>query len=158
MSITAADIMTRDVIVAKPGDSVKAVAQLLADHDISAVPVCDESGNPIGMVSEGDLMRPFGQENALRRAWWLTLLAEGTDLAPNFVDYIRADRRQARDLMTKPVISAADTMTVPELADLITAHKIKRLPILREGRLVGIVSRSDIVRALAHEPGETVGG
>jgi CBS domain-containing protein len=137
---------------------VKAVAQLLADHDISAVPVCDENGKPIGMVSEGDLMRPFGRENALRRAWWLNLLAEGTDLAPNFVDYISADRRTAADLMTQPVISAADTTLVPELADLIIAHQIKRLPILREGRLVGIVSRSDIVRALAREPGGTVRG
>jgi CBS domain-containing protein len=158
MAITAADIMTRHVITARPDESVKAVARLLADHDISAVPVCDENGKPIGMVSEGDLMRPFGRDHALRRAWWLNLLAEGHDLAPNFVDYVSADRRTAGDLMTKPVISAADTMTVPELADLIIAHKIKRLPILREGRLVGIVSRSDIVRALAREPGAAIGG
>ncbi len=65
------------------------IAKLLSDHGISAVPICGEQGQLLGMVSEGDLMRPFGQENALRRDWWLSLLAEGTELAPAFLDYIR---------------------------------------------------------------------
>ncbi|MBW4024046.1 MAG: CBS domain-containing protein [Proteobacteria bacterium] len=154
MSITAADIMTRDVVTARPEDPVRRVAQLLADHDISAVPICDEAGALIGMLSEGDLMRPFGQENMLKRAWWLSLLAEGTDLAPDFVDYVRMDSRLARDLMTTPVISVSATTTLVEMAGLMTDHKIKRLPILQDGKLVGMVSRSDVVRAMARAPAD----
>ncbi len=152
MPLTAASIMTRDVVTARPEDSVAKVAKLLSDHEISALPVCDEQGRLLGMLSEGDLMRPFGRENALKRAWWLNLLAEGTDLAPAFVDYVRLDHRMARDLMISPVITAQDDTTVPELADLLARHRIKRVPIVQDGKLVGIVSRADVVRALAREP------
>jgi CBS domain-containing protein len=152
MVLTAADIMTRDVVTARPEDPVAKVAQLLTDHEISALPVCDEQGRVLGMISEGNLMRPFGQENALKRAWWLNLLAEGTDLAPAFVDYIRLDHRMARDLMTAPVITAKDDADVPEVADLLARHRIKRVPVVHDGKLVGIVSRADVVRALARSP------
>jgi CBS domain-containing protein len=152
MALTAADIMTKEVITARPADSVADVAKLLTDHEISAVPVCDEQGRVLGMLSEGDLMRPFGQENALKRAWWLNLLAEGTELAPSFVDYIRLDHRIAHDLMTTPVITANHDTSVPELADLLARHRVKRVPVLRDGKLVGVVSRADVVRALASSP------
>lgn len=149
MPVTAAEIMTRDVITAKPNDSVKKVAQLLSDHEISAVPVCDEHGRVLGIISEGDLMRPFGAENAMKRTWWLALLAEGIDLGPAFVDYIRVDDRRVRDLMVTSVITAAETASVAAIADMLARHRIKRVPIVRDGKLVGIVSRSDIVRTVA---------
>lgn len=152
MPLNAATIMTRDVVTTRPDDSVATVAKLLSDHEISAVPVCNDQGRLLGMLSEGDLMRPFGKENALKRAWWLNLLAEGTDLAPVFLDYIRLDSRRAHDLMVTPVITAPEDASVPELADLLARHRIKRVPIVREGRLVGIVSRADVVRALARTP------
>lgn len=152
MSIKASDIMTKGVITARPNDSVRQLAKLLCDHDISAVPVCDEHGNLVGMLSEGDLMRPFGQEKLLKRSWWLNVLAEGQDLAPEFIDYIRMDSRHARDLMTKTVISAPESSDITELADLMTNNRVKRVPILRDGKLVGIVSRADVVRALAYAP------
>jgi CBS domain-containing protein len=152
MALNAAEIMTRDVVTARPDDSVAKVAKLLTDREISAVPVCDEAGRVLGMLSEGDLMRPFGKENALRRAWWLNLLAEGTDLAPSFVDYIRLDSRRARDLMVSPVITAPENTDVSEIADLMARHRIKRVPIVREGKLVGVVSRADVVHALARTP------
>jgi len=152
MTPTAESIMTRDVVTARPEDSVAAVAKLLCDHGVSAAPVCDEQGRLLGMVSEGDLMRPFGQKNKLKRSWWLSLLAEGTGLAPEFLDYLRLDHRTVRTLMTSPVVTAPDDSGVPDLADLLIRHNIKRVPIVREGKLVGIVSRADIVRALAREP------
>ena len=155
--LNAASIMTRDVVTARPNDSVGKVAKLLSEHEISAVPVCDDDGSLLGMLSEGDLMRPFGQKNALRRDWWLTLLSEGTDLAPAFLDYVRLDNRRARDLMVTPVITATGEASVPELADLLAHHRVKRLPIVREGKLVGIVSRADIVRALAESPDGATG-
>lgn len=156
MSLTAADIMTRNVVTARPEDSVAEVAKLLTDHDISAVPVCDEQGKPLGMVSEGDLMRPFGKENELKRAWWLNLLAEGTELAPAFVDYVRLDNRRARDLMVGPVVTAPADASVPEIADLLARHRIKRVPVVRDGRVVGIVSRADVIHALAKTPDDVV--
>lgn len=152
MTLDAAAIMTGTVITVRPDDTVAEVAAVLGKHDISAVPVCDEDGALLGMISEGDLMRPFGQENALRRDWWLNLLAEGTDLAEEFLDYIRLDRHHARELMTRTVITASPTATMGEIADLLARHHIKRVPIVSDGRLVGIVSRADIVRALAQEP------
>ncbi len=149
MSQTAADIMTRAVVTARPEDPVSKVAKLLSDHGISALPVCDAQGALLGMLSEGDLMRPFGEKNTLRRDWWLTLLAEGTELAPAFLDYVKVDRRTARDLMVTPVITAPDTASVREVADLLAHHRIKRVPILHDGKMVGIVSRADVLRTLA---------
>lgn len=149
MTIKAADIMTRTVVTAKPDDTVRVIAQRLAESGISAVPVCDEAGRVVGMVSDGDLLRPFTKEKMLKRAWWLELLAEGQGLAPEFEAYLKLDGRRARDLMTTPAVTATEEASLPELADLLTGNKVKRLPILRDGALVGIVSRADLVRALA---------
>lgn len=157
MPVDAASVMTRDVIKVGPNATVAEVAALLAKHDISAVPVCDEKGTLLGMLSEGDLMRPFGAANEMRRAWWLGVLAEGTDLAPDFLDYIRVDRRSAHDLMTQDVVTATDQTSLSEIADLMSKHRIKRVPILTDGKLVGIVSRADVVRALAGLPGASTG-
>ncbi len=157
MPLDAAAVMTRTVITVGPDESVAAVARTLTEHTISAVPVVAPDGSVVGMISEGDLMRPFGQENALRREWWLNLVAEGADLSQEFLDYIRLDRHRARDLMSPTVITAAEATSVAELADLLSRHRIKRVPILRDGKLVGIVSRADIVRAVAQGNGGAVG-
>jgi len=152
MSGTATKIMTHKVISVQPGDSVSTVAATLVAHGISAVPVVDETGKLLGMVSEGDLMAPFSAKNQARRAWWLQMLAEGESLAPEFLEYISLDHHQAADLMTRKVITATETAPIAEIADLLTKHQIKRVPILRDGSVVGIVSRADIVRALARPP------
>jgi CBS domain-containing protein len=152
MTLIAADIMTAKVITARPEDSVAKIARLLSDHGISALPICDAGGAVVGMLSEGDLIRPFGQEHASKRAWWLNLLADGTDLSPAFLECIKVENHPARDLMVTPVIVAAPDTTVPELADLMSRHHIKRLPIMSDGKLVGIVSRADVVRAIARTP------
>ena len=152
MIMDAGSIMTRTVITAGPDDTVRALAALFTRHGISAVPICDKDGMLLGVISEGDLMRPFGQANKLRRDWWLGLLAEGTDLAPEFLDYLRIDNHRARDLMTASAITATESTTVSEIADLLQRHHIKRVPIVRDGKVVGIVSRADLVRALARTP------
>lgn len=151
--LDAASIMTRNVITARPDDTVSHVARLLSENNISAVPVCDASGTLLGMVSEGDLMRPFVTENVKRRTWWLALLADGTDLAPEFLEYVRLDRHSVADLMTKQIVSADAGTDLTELADLLVRHRIKRLPIVRDGKLIGIVSRADVIRAIARSPG-----
>jgi CBS domain-containing protein len=157
MPIEAASVMTRDVITVGPNATVAEVAALLGKHDISAVPVCDGDGTLLGIVSEGDLMRPFGAANEMRRAWWLGILAEGTDLAPEFLDYVRMDRRSAKDLMTAKVVTATEQTSLAEIADLMSKHRIKRVPVLANGKVVGIVSRADVVRALTRWPNAFIG-
>jgi CBS domain-containing protein len=152
MPIDAAAIMTTKVIAAAPDDTVAHVARLLATNQISAVPVCDADGKVLGMLSEGDLMRPFVTDMEIRRAWWLRLLAEGTELAPEFLNYVREDQRRAKDLMTTQLISVTEATSVREIADLLIRHRIKRVPVLRAGKVVGIVSRADLVRVIASMP------
>ena len=141
--------MTRAVVTASPDDDVNTLAGLLTKHGISGMPVCDQDGALLGIISEGDLMRPFGEANSLRRDWWLALLAEGERLAPEFLDYIRLDRRRARDLMTAKVIVATEDTSAQKLADLLRQHGIKRLPIMKDGKVIGIVSRADLIHAVA---------
>lgn len=152
MPIDAASIMTTHIVSAGPDDTVAKVARLLANSHISAVPVCDTDGKLLGMLSEGDLMRPFATEAATRRAWWLRMLAEGTELAPEFLNYVREDQRRARDLMTTPVVSVTERVSAREIADLMMRHRIKRVPVVRDGKVVGIVARADLVRAIARSP------
>jgi CBS domain-containing protein len=152
MSIDAASIMTRDVLSVGPDTTIKDAAARLSDRGVSAAPVVDGDGHLLGMVSEGDLMQPFGRQRALRRAWWLNVLAEGEQLAPEFRDYLRLDTRRVRDVMTKDVVTVGESADVSEIADLLTKHRIKRVPVVREGKLVGVVSRADLVRALARSP------
>ena len=120
-----------------------------AQNDVSALPVVDDHRRLVGIISEGDLMRPFGEANSMRRDWWLALLAEGERLAPEFLDYIRLDRRRARDLMTAKVIVATKDTSAQKLADLLRQHGIKRLPIMKDGKVIGIVSRADLIHAVA---------
>jgi CBS domain-containing protein len=148
MPINVADIMTRQVIIARPDSTVAEVASLLTGHDISAVPVCADDGTLLGIISEGDLMRPFRQEHGLRRDWWIGILSSGEELARALADYIRQDHRGASDLMTQPVITASETASLVEIADLLLRHNIKRVPIVRDHQVVGIVSRVDLIRAM----------
>jgi CBS domain-containing protein len=152
MPMNAASIMTRQIATARPDSTVAEIARLMLDRDIRAVPVCAEDGTLLGMISESDLMRPFREEHDLRRPWWLAVLSAADRLAQALADYIRNDRRRARDLMTAPVITATETADLGEIVLQLLRHRIKRMPIVRDGRLVGIVSREDLIRALALEP------
>lgn len=152
MPIDAASIMTRQTITTRPDSTVAEVAGLMSQHDISAVPVCDEDGTLVGMISEGDLLRPFQEEHSLCRAWWLGVLAAGEKLAQALSHYIQHDRRKAKDLMTRTVISANEALALEEIAKLLLRHHVRRLPITRDGVLVGIVSQADLIRAFARQP------
>jgi len=152
MSVDAASIMSRDIVTADPEDSVATIAGLMAKHNISSVPICAKDGTLIGMLSEGDLMPHLGETSETRRAWWLRLLAEGTDLSEEFLNYIRLDQRRAKHLMHVPVVSATERANVSEVADLMAKHHIKRVPIVRDGKVVGVVSRADLIRLMAQSP------
>jgi CBS domain-containing protein len=152
MPMNAASIMTRQIATVRPDSTVAEIARLMLDRDIRAVPVCAADGTLLGMISESDLMRPFREEHDLRRPWWLAVLSAGDQLGQALADYIRNDRRHAADLMTTPVITAAETADLGEIVLQLLRYRIKRMPIVRDGRLVGIVSREDLIRALALEP------
>jgi CBS domain-containing protein len=145
----ARDVMTASVVSVGLDTPSREVAQLLRDHGISAVPVVDAAGAPVGMVSEGDLIVRDADGREARRDWWLTLLAEGEPLNADFLANLSAAKRRAGDIMAAPVVTVGEETEICEIARLLTAHRIKRVPVLRDGRIVGIVSRADLVRALA---------
>src|SRR5262245_8844181 len=121
----------------------------MLDNDISAVPVVDAHGAAIGMLTESDLIRREMNRRAPSRAWWLEMLAEGEDLATEFLDYLGAADRPVREVMTAPVIAVGEETAVQAIAEVLQEHRIKRVPVLRNGRVVGIVSRVALLRALA---------
>src|SRR5579872_5592987 len=149
---TAQDVMTSEVITVGPDTPAREIARILAENGISAVPVVDNSGAPIGIVSEGDLVARDEADRVMRRDWWLTLLAEGETMAAEFMQRLAPDGCTARDVMSAPVITVGSATDVTDIARLLATYRIKRVPVVDDGRIVGIVSRADLVRALAAEP------
>jgi CBS domain-containing protein len=146
----AGEIMTTNVVVARPDMLVRDVAKLLLDHGISAAPVVDDAGKLLGIVSEGDLISERAAHSEKRRAWWLEMLADGFALAPRFEEYVRLQGPKAADVMTRKVITVTPETPAETVAQLIERHRIKRVLVTRDGKLAGIVSRADLVRMLAH--------
>jgi CBS domain-containing protein len=145
----AREFMTKDVVSVSPDTSTREIARLLLANGISAVPVVDRSGMAIGMVSEGDLLGRGEADRQARRDWWLTLLAEGETLHPEFLASFRNTQLTARDVMAAPVVRITETAEASEIARLLQEYRIKRVPVVRYGRVVGIVSRADLLRAFS---------
>jgi CBS domain-containing protein len=144
--LVAADVMTTDVITVSPETTVRDIAVLLHTKRISGVPVVDAAGKILGIVTEGDLVQQEAVAGEHRRSWWLTLFDDATNLAR---DYAKAHGRIARDVMTSSVISVAPAATLPEIATTLERHRIKRVPVIKDKKLVGIISRSNLLQALA---------
>ena len=142
----AIDVMTSEVISVDENATVTAVARLLAERGISAVPVVDKANQVIGMVSEGDLLHRAETGTERRRSWWLDMMASTNKLAG---DYIKSHSRKVKDVMTRKVLSVTEATPVADIALLLETNRIKRVPVVRDGKLVGILSRANLVRALA---------
>ncbi len=147
MTVSARNVMSRRVVSAKPDDTVATAARLMAENDIGALPVCDDHGAPVGMISEGDLLLPFGRQQGFRRSWWLHLLADGERPMHALLDYLKSDPRHVRDLMTTPAVTVTPEASIDAIATLLTQHRIKRVPVVQNGRMIGIVSRANIIHA-----------
>ena len=147
----ARDIMSREVISVGPDTPARDVAKLLLERRISAVPVVDEAGAPIGIVSEGDLVGRDEADREARRDWWLALFAEGEVLNADFVVSLRKKEHVAREIMSGPVVTVDENTDSAEIARLLHSYQIKRVPVVRGGHIVGIVSRADLLRALAEQ-------
>jgi CBS domain-containing protein len=145
-AMKAADVMVRDVISVTPDHSVQDVAHLLLSNRISGVPVLDATGKLVGIVSEGDLMRRAEAGTAHERSWWLRLLMGREGLAN---EYVREHSRKVSDIMTRNVVTARPATPLPELAGLLERNRIKRVPIVENGKVIGIVSRANLLQALA---------
>jgi CBS domain-containing protein len=138
--------MTSPVITVKPTMSVKDVARLFLERRVSAVPVVDDQEKIIGIVSEGDLVHRSEIFTERQHPWWLVLMAGDEGLA---AEYIKAHAKQIVDIMTRKVITAGPDTPLQEIAAMLEKYGIKRLPIVRDGQLVGIVSRANLVQAIA---------
>jgi CBS domain-containing protein len=147
ITMQASDIMTTQVVSIAPDSSVYDAAKLLADSKISGMPVVDDTGSVIGIVSEGDLLRRVetGTETP-RRSWLAQFIAPTRQLA---VEYLKERSVRVRDVMSSPAVTVEESAPLTAVAELLGRKHIKRLPVLRTGKLVGIVSRANLVRALA---------
>jgi CBS domain-containing protein len=144
--MNACDVMTTKVVAVGPDTSTNKIAERLPENRISAVPVVDETSAPIAMLSEGDLI---GREEAARDDWWLALLADGAELNADHLASLRA--RTAREITAAPLVTVSEETDISEIARLLAAYRIKRVPVVRDGRVIGIVSRADLLRGLARE-------
>lgn len=146
------DVMTTQLTTAEADTTVQELAHQMLVRRVSGIPVLDASGNLLGVVSEGDLMRraEVGTEGHAHRSWWLRLFGDGAEEAR---DYIKTHGATAADVMSRKVITVSPEDDIGEVAMLLEKHSIKRAPVVQSGKLVGIISRSDMMRGLAtHGP------
>jgi CBS domain-containing protein len=140
------DVMIAPVITVKPSTTVEEVARLFLEKKITAAPVVDDAGKLAGIVSEGDLLHRVEAGTERHRSWWLQAFIENDTLA---AEYVKAHGRTVSDVMTRSVIAVAPHTPLHEVATLMEKNAIKRLPVLDNGQLVGIVSRSNLLQAVA---------
>jgi len=129
---------------------VKEVAALLLKHRISAVPVVDEAGGLVGVVSEGDLLGRNDEDRERGQEWWLTLLSKRGEIETAVTE--AAVVRPALDVMHTPVVTISQDAPLHEVAEMLRIYGIKRLPVVHDGRMVGIFSRADLLRVVEGIP------
>jgi CBS domain-containing protein len=142
----AADVMVTNVITIGPDACVQDVARILLGSRISGVPVVGPDGRLLGIVSEGDLMRRVEAGTGRKRPWWLAMFTGREVLASEF---IKEHSRNVTDVMTRQVVTATPDTSLSAIASLLEKNAIKRVPIVSEGKVVGIVSRANLLQALA---------
>lgn len=143
-----ADVMTSKPVCIGPAATVFEAAQLLLGMRISALPVVDGDGKLVGLLSEADLIHraEIGSEKQMSR--WSRLFADGGQMAR---DFLKAHGRTVADVMSRKVVTATEDTDLSTVAGLMDEHRIKRLPVVRDGRVVGIVSRANLLQALVSQ-------
>src|SRR5215469_16467963 len=148
-SIEARDVMSTPVAYVMDETPLQEVAKLLLREGISGAPVLDQGGHLVGMISEGDLVRRHSGLSANRRSWWLDLFEDDARHNQEFLNYLQHHGLRARDVMTRDVIAVEEHAPISQIADLLERHRIKRVPVLKVGKVVGIVSRADLLKAIS---------
>ncbi len=149
--LTARDLMTPDVVTVPLATPVLAIARLLAERGISAVPVLGEHGDVMGVVTEADLIRRLAGEVERPASWFRSLFVNPGEEAER---YARTHGLRAADVMTEEVVSVTADTSAGEIAALMEERGIRRVLVVEDGRLKGLVSRADLLRALVAEPSE----
>jgi CBS domain-containing protein len=142
----AIDVMTSRVVTAPPEMTVQDVAKLMINNRISGLPIVDEDRQLVGIVTEGDLLRRAETGTERRHSRWSEWFSPNSCLA---AEYIKSHARQLADIMTRDVVSVTELATLGEIADLMETRRIKRVPVVHDRKLVGIISRADLLRVLA---------
>jgi CBS domain-containing protein len=141
----AIDVMRRDIVTVLPSDTVEHAARLMLEHRVSGLPVTDGQGSVVGVVTEADLLHRVENDTDRSPPLWQLIFASPERLAAEFV---KSTGRRVKDVMTREVFTVRDTALLAEIAELFDRKKIKRAPVLSDGKLVGIVTRTDLLRAL----------
>jgi CBS domain-containing protein len=144
--VNAADVMTRRILSVMPNASIVEAIRLMLDNHVSGLPVIDEAGQLVGILTEGDLLRRGETGTERHRPRWLEILLGPGRLAS---EYVRTHGRKVDDIMTREPVSVAPETRLEEIVELMERHRIKRVPVIQGEKLVGIVSRADLLRALA---------
>lgn len=147
--MNAADMMVKDVISVGPEAAVRAVATLMLERRISGVPVVDDERHVLGILSEGDLIRRPEIETDQARGGWLNFFLSADERAR---DFVKTHGLKAREVMTQPAIGIAPDTPLAEVVRLMERHRVKRLPVVENGKLAGLVTRTDLLRALVSRP------
>lgn len=142
----AIDLMTPRVITIGPDASIAEAARTMLENRISGLPVVNAAGQVVGIISEGDLLRRVELGTERHRSWWLGIVSGGTVPAE---DFIKSHARKVADVMTAHVVTVDEGATPEEVVRLMETRRIKRVPVVRNGALVGIISRANLLRALA---------
>ena len=144
-----ADIMTRRVIAVSPNETIEHAANLMLRHGISGLFVVDEKDTLAGVITEGDLLRRDEIGTERHRPWWLRLLLSPARQAH---DFTRTHGRKVSDVMTPEVICVTTTTPLEDVVETMERQRIKRVAVTEDGHMVGVVARSDLLRALlSHE-------
>ena len=145
--------MTSPVITARTDTAVLDVVKLMLDNAVSALPVVDDKDVLLGLVSEGDLIRRSELGARDYSSWWLAAIGGKVRLAEEFV---KTHGMQADDIMTRNMVTVNEDTLVWKIAETLEKHKIKRVPVVRDGKVVGIVSRANLLQALAAQREQTM--
>lgn len=140
------DVMTRNVISVKADDSILTAARLMLQNRISGLPVLDPNGAPIGIVTEGDFLRRGELGTTKRRPRWVEFLLGPGKLAE---EYVHQSGKRVSEVMTRNLRTVGEDDSLDDVVMLMERYRVKRLPVVRNGKLVGIISRANLLHALA---------
>lgn len=145
----AHDIMTKDLVFVRPETPVRDIAALMTEKRISGLPVLAADGQLLGIVSQSDLLHRWEIGTEPKYKWWLKIFSDSDSLARAFS---KTHGIMAKDVMTCHLISVKHDTDLGDVASLLDQSKVKRLPVLQDGKLVGIITRSDLVKAFSQSP------
>ncbi len=141
----AADVMTRNVVSVTPDATVEDTARMMLERGISGLFVVDAKGDLSGIVTEGDLLRRDEIGTERHRPWWLRMFVSPGKQA---ADFTRSHGRRVRDVMTEEVIAVPSDASLETVVEVMEEHRIKRVAVTENARVVGVISRADLLRAL----------